>query len=445
MNTANNSNLIPDEVTRYLKKYSLADWHIEMNGGSSCSMSVVIPAIMEYENARALLLSLSRNDAKYFGVTLILFVVNNRASASDEIRNDNHRLMILLRNIINQRTGVDELSDLVISSGLKSGLVDASSAGFELPEKDGGVGLARKIGMDLSLSVFDYRTNVKNILVCLDADCTVDENYLSAIYSAFQEEKFSAATVNFLHESAGDGEAAEAITCYEIFLRYYVFGLKYARSPYAFHTIGSTMVCDYESYIKTEGMNKRKAAEDFYFMEKLAKTTFINRINSAVVYPSSRGSWRVPFGTGQRVNRHLSRVRDEYQLYAPESFRILKEWLEIFDKQTDSSACFEDARKVSPALYDFLYSQNFEDDFRKILSNSKTAGQLQRQKRSWFDGFRTLKLIHYLRDNGYNQVNTFDALDELFRMCNLSISIHRDNPIPDLSVQKEYLRQLRTV
>ena len=68
-----------------------------------------------------------------------------------------------------------------------------------------------------------------------------------------------------------DNDETKAIICYEIFLRYYVLGLKFAKSDYAFHTIGSTMLCTPDAYVKVEGMNKRKAAEDFYFLEKLAK------------------------------------------------------------------------------------------------------------------------------------------------------------------------------
>ncbi len=39
--------------------------------------------------------------------------------------------------------------------------------------------LARKIGMDLALTKFDYNSSAKSILICTDADCTVDSNYLS--------------------------------------------------------------------------------------------------------------------------------------------------------------------------------------------------------------------------------------------------------------------------
>jgi hypothetical protein len=210
-----------------------------------------------------------------------------------------------------------------------------------------------------------------------------------------------------------DDESRLAIICYEIFLRYYVLGLMYAGSGYAIHTIGSTMICDHESYIKVEGMNKKKAAEDFYFMEKLSKNYKVHKIESAKVFPSSRGSWRVPFGTGQRVNRHLAGTHNEYLLYSPESFEVLKNWLELFNSPVKHSAVeyLSGAKDINISLYNFLIENKFEENWNKIKDNCINDTQLAKQKHSWFDGFKTLKLIHYLRDNGLPQVDMYQAVE----------------------------------
>jgi len=47
--------------------------------------------------------------------------------------------------------------------------------------------------------------------------------------------------------------------------------LQQAGSPYAYHTIGSAFACRAEAYIAAGGMNRRHAAEDFYFLQQLAK------------------------------------------------------------------------------------------------------------------------------------------------------------------------------
>ena len=299
--------------------------------------------------------------------------------------------------------------------------------------------------MDLALTAFDYSTGGKKIIISLDADCIVKKNYLSDIIENFNEKNLSAAVIKLEHRIE-EVETADAILCYEIFLRYYVLGLILANSPFAFHTVGSAMAFDYETYIKAGGMNRRKAGEDFYFLEKIAKRRKIERINSTTVYPSSRTSWRVPFGTGPRIKRFLSKVRNEYLLYAPESFIILKNWLEEFNKPVvlSSQEYLRITKNIHPVLHQFLILNNFKNSWDKILKNSKSEAQLEKQKIDWFDGFRTLKLIHYLRDNIYPLINMFDALDNIFSFFNYKPGIERkSNEIPEIKDQIVYLNILR--
>ena len=195
-------------------------------------------------------------------------------------------------------------------------------------------------------------------------------------------------------------------------------------------------------------MNKRKAAEDFYFMEKLAKNFKIEKIASATVYPSGRTSWRVPFGTGQRVNRFLSNVQNEYRVYSPQSFVILKKWLEVFNGQSvkSSEEYLEEAQKIHPSLYNFLIEQNFKQIWERITRNLKNPDALQKQKIIWFDGFRTMKLIHYLRDNVFPLSPMFQAVDEMLRLKKSSYIIGWGQPqIPPIEVQKNYLDLIRSM
>lgn len=436
---------IPPTVEEYQKKYGLSYWTLETLLTSGISNVIVVPAIAEFENIKTFLKSFVKLDPLYFNSTLLVFVINNMNSSGDDIKLDNQQSLIYLRNIITGNP--DDLTGKeFLDKDINLGIIDAASPRKIMPEKDGGVGLARKIGMDSALNIFDFNSDGKKIIITTDADCVLETNYLTEIVNNFNRRNLPAAVVNFRHDISGQDILTEAIICYEIFLRYYVLGLKFAASPYAFHTIGSTMACDYESYIKVEGMNKRKAAEDFYFLEKLAKNVKIESINSTTVYPSKRGSWRVPFGTGQRVNRFLSKIQNEYTLYNPESFIILKEWLKIFDSpgKTEVGFYLEEAKEIHPELLRFLYYQNFESDMNNILKNSKTEEQLKIQKSRWFDGFLTLKFIHHLRDNGFPEINMFDALDELFRLINIPwVPEHEKNSIPDLSVSKDYLEILR--
>ncbi len=436
---------LPDNVQKYLSKYGIEKWKLEAKRNEKYDCAIVVPAISEYENIITLLNSLSENVFSKSYKAVIIFIINNISSSTQEIKEDNQKTLSLLKSILNNDSSYHRIVQKFTSSGLSIGFIDAYSEGNELPEKTAGVGLARKIGVDISLRVFDYSKAGKKILICLDADCTVEKNYIEEIVNHFNAFNINAGVINYEHPLPDDDENIKAIISYEIFLRYYELGLKYAGSQYAFQTVGSAMACDYEAYIKIEGMNKRKAAEDFYFLEKLAKHYKVDKINTTKVFPSARKSWRVPFGTGQRMNRFISKSHNEYLLYDPESFTILKQWLKLFysDKTFTGEDYLKEANKINPELCNFLSEHNLKQNWNKILSNSKDDRQLSIQKQRWFDGFRTLKLIHHLRDTLFPLVNMFDALDILFKHLSLPSIKERYSDIPNISVQKKYLQTLR--
>jgi hypothetical protein len=455
--------LIPDKISAYLNKRASTTWQIENDYKKYFQYIIVVPAIAESDTLLKLIKSLEKNDKLELHNTLLLIVVNNSVSSSEEVKSDNQKTLAYLKKI---------------KSKVNISFIDVCSTGKEMDDKNGGVGLARKIGMDLALKKFDYLSINKNILLCTDADCIVDSDYLSEISQEFNRNNFEAAVVNFAHDISSRNKETKAIICYEMFLRYYVLGLKFAKSEYAFHTIGSTMLCTPEAYVKVEGMNKRKAAEDFYFLEKLAKIYPIGEIKSTYVHPSKRSSWRVPFGTGRSVDRYLANSRDEYFLYDPKCFVILKTWLEIFyDKSISQpelvsgslnfsnnlqeipipiesgrndiiishNSLLKISKNIHPALSDFLTQQDFENFINKVLLKNNNPIEIEKQKHFWFDAFRTLKLIHYLRDATYPNINMFDAIDELLKMMKIENNIKRNCAIPELGIQKEYLNLLRKI
>jgi len=423
---------IPDKISAYIEKRASNIWQIENDYKKYFQKIIVVPSIAESNILPNFIQSLEQNDELELLNTLLLIVINNGLTSSDEVKNDNQNTLAYLRNI---------------KSKVNISIIDASGDGKEMDDKNSGVGLARKIGMDLALSKFDYNSINKKILICTDADCIVDSNYLTEISQEFNRNNYEAAVANFAHDISSDDEKTKAIICYEIFLRYYVLGLSFAKSEYAFHTIGSTMLCTPEAYVKVEGMNKRKAAEDFYFLEKLAKIYPIGKIKSTYIHPSKRGSWRVPFGTGRSVDRYLSNTREEYLLYDPKSFIVLKNWLEIFfSKSVEPPADYlKIAKNIDENLFQFLVEQDLQKFLSKVLLNSKNPAEIEKQKHYWFDAFRTLKLIHYLRDVAYPNINMFDASDKLLKMMNIENYISRNLAIPYLETQKEYLLLLRKI
>lgn len=431
-------NNLPLKTRTYLQRYELNAWNLKWNKNNRINIAVIIPALAEYENIPFLLKSLSLNDTEILKETLLVFVINNLAGSPHEIKKDNLRTIKFLEQIINKDNNC-----MNSYSSLNIGLIDAATAGNELPEKHGGVGLARKIGMDTALKIFDYKADKKNIIISLDADCTVDTNYLAAIKNKFASSDCDAATLEYEHNFDNNPNFAEAIIYYEFFLRYYVLGLNYANSNYAFHTIGSAMAFTDEAYIKAGGMNKRTAGEDFYFLQKLAKLYPICKINETKVYPAVRRSLRVPFGTGRRIDQFENRSGNSVLVYNPAVFKILKFWLKLLysEQALDVQLLLNESKSVHPELHNFLVKNNFYKDWQNILNNFKSDGQLNYQRSNWFDGFKTLKLIHHLRDTSCPNINMLQAADELLNMLNVS----RNNIIKNsaLETKNNYLLKFR--
>ena len=103
------------------------------------------------------------------------------------------------------------------------------------------------------------------------------------------------------------------------------------------------------------------------------------------------------------------------------------------------------SKNIHPALSDFLSKQDFENFISKVLLKNNNPNEIEKQKHFWFDAFRTLKLIHYLRDANYPNINMFDAIDELLKLMFIENNIKRNYAIPELGIQKKYLELLRKI
>ncbi|PKN59966.1 MAG: hypothetical protein CVU53_05540 [Deltaproteobacteria bacterium HGW-Deltaproteobacteria-11] len=423
---------MPASIQQYLMRQARDDRREFVVGACDViDQVVVIPALAEKEALFETLHRLSANQPSELGRTLVICVINNREEglADPQDIENNRQTMTILRSLIHgyvhaactPADAIEQQSRQIRSSGLRLACLDASSRGMEMPEKGGGVGLARKLGLDRALSLFDYWSPARKLLFNLDADTWVEPCYLSAVRHFLEDQKVHAAVVSFSHRPETDPVLAAAICCYEIFLRYYVLGLRFAGSPYAFHSIGSTMVCTPESYAAVRGMNRREAAEDFYFLNKLVKLGPVAGIRTTSVYPSARPSRRVPFGTGQRMIRFLEGRQNEYLLYDPEVFRILKRWLETMGGggRQEAQTILTVAARIHPLLRSFLELNRFQEVWPRIRRNHREPDALAKQFHVWFDGFKTLKLIHYLTENGFPQRDMFSVLKDMFDIMNI--------------------------
>jgi hypothetical protein len=417
---------IKSRVNKYLSSRAVtAPWAIAGPPRKGFCGAVIIPSFAESTLLFSTLRSLAQNPEELLSRFLVLVVVNHRADASSPEKADNRETLKRLS------AGGPDPGTLSIA------WVDAASSGLELPAKGGGVGLARKIGFDLALDRLGYGRG-SSLLISLDADTLTRPDYLPAIIAHFQETQTPGAVIPFCHQPGSNRVEDRAIRRYELFLRTYVLGLERAVSPYAFHTIGSAMACTAEGYARMGGMNQRGAGEDFYFLQQLAKTGGVSQVKGTVVYPSARISHRVPFGTGRSMTGLLSRKESAVLFYRVECFQILADWLSLVGERLgwEGEKIQETASNISPYLVDFLVKNKFKSVWDKLRMNFPDSRILLKGFHDWFDGLKTMKLIHHLSAVQYPRQNPEEVVPGLLRWAGLEA-------VEGIDSQLELLRKVQ--
>jgi hypothetical protein len=298
----------------------------------------------------------------------------------------------------------------------------------ELPEKHAGVGLARKIAMDEALRRLDMIGRPSGLIVGLDADCTLSKNYFIEIEKFFTENpKTPGASIYFEHPIAGNEFSQEnyrAITLYELYMRYYTEALRYANYPHAFFTVGSAFVVRADIYAQQGGMNRRKAGEDFYFLHKIIPLGNYGEINGTTIFPSPRGSDRVPFGTGKEVNKIISGSDYEYLTFHPDAFCLIKEFVNSIDKfyNSDTITIRNIISFLPSVMVSLLETENIYNIINICNLNSCNLNNFRKRFYSWFDGLRVLQFLNNLHTMSYNKIPIADASEALLKLKGQQVS-----------------------
>ena len=274
-----------------------------------------------------------------------------------------------------------------------------------------GVGLARKWGCDLALYWMAKGAISGQWIYNSDADAILPGDYFSRLENC----RAAAAVFPFLHLPGGDNACDEATALYELRLHHYVLGLNYAGSPYAYHTLGSCLAVQGESYAQVRGFPRRSGGEDFYLLNKLVKTGDIARLDGACIALRSRQSSRVPFGTGPAVADIVQSgdpTRQEI-FYHPQVFAALRALLKamplLLDKPDGKLREILVEQQLVPALALRTVSELDAMGLNSALAHCRRQGkdhaQRMRHFHQWFDGFRTLKFIHALSNREWSRLS----------------------------------------
>lgn len=286
---------------------------------------------------------------------------------------------------------------------------------------DWGVGLARKAGMDEAVRRFNLIDRPDGIIVNLDADCQVQDNYFQALENDFLLKKDKkACSITFEHPLRGaefSEEIYKAVAKYELHLRYYYQALKYSGFPYVFHTVGSTIAVRALTYVKAGGMNRRRAGEDFYFIQKLVPAGGYFSLDTTTVFPSPRISARVPFGTGMAMSRMTGRGEKHFMTYNPLAFKDLRDFFRLVERSFESNdRQLHELFYVFPeALSSFLEEKVWISKIKETKKNTSGLQSFTKRFFYWFNMFKVVKYLNYIHNSIYRKTEVDSAAADLLR------------------------------
>ncbi len=286
----------------------------------------------------------------------------------------------------------------------------------KLPAKWAGVGMARKTAMDEALYRFSLLGRPEGIIVSLDADTLVEKNYFHSIAGHFREHPGDiGATIPFQHQTEGLPEKQrEGIRTYEKYLWYYKNAQAFTGYPHALYTIGSAFAVTAEAYMKRGGMTRRKAGEDFYFLQTLTQSGHVGELHSTCVFPSARVSVRVPFGTGPFMKKWMENPDEEFQTYNFQAFRDLKLFFSqrhlIYLKATGqaSSVGVSWPRPVQA----YLEEENVMAELEQLAGNCSRIEVFNDRFFQVFNAFRILKFLNFSHPRYYFKKPLEECLSE---------------------------------
>lgn len=353
---------------------------------NSCRKFVVIPVFAENAHLPAALKSIRQALKQAPEKVRILLVINAPPGANAEDLAQNQTLLTRLSQ-----------NDPAFTGGLVAGedLFWLNVPAGHWPEKHCTVGSARKIGLDSCLRTLSgLSAPTDGWLFSLDADTLIDENYfLRAHEWQTAHPDHGGAVFHFAHRWEDAPDLALAAMRYELWMRDYARLVRQCGSRYGFWSIGSAFMVRISDYMRSGGMRRHSAGEDFYFLQALRKVTSLGAVPGTTVYPAGRLSGRVPFGTGPAIARQLA--GEMQQFYNPRSFELLKEFFTAAET-ADLDILHNQLLDLAPEkMRTYLLEQDFTDKWHKIVCNTPPRREaILSALHTYCDGFFILKFCH---------------------------------------------------
>jgi hypothetical protein len=400
-----------EAVTKYLDRYAEAEAAINLPG-RHYDYSLVIPAFNEDKESVVNVWQKIKPGTSF----LVILVVNSHIEEDlsarmlvDGLTSHRTTRKITDRAQLVEKTGEDcSIEDRSRENNSPENrspenrapdllIIDRFSRGYSIDRKRG-VGLARRIGMDIAASLINQGVISGNWLFTTDADAELPENYFDV------DTKDTDAALIYPFKHFAEPGLELPMQLYEISMLYYAAGLRWANSPYAYPTIGSTISCSPGRYASVRGFPRRNTGEDFYLLNKLRKTGEVRLNGGEPIVIAGRFSDRVPIGTGQAIKaiHELDSPSADFTFEHPGCFAHLKRFLDWLD--TISARQPEHLTTGDPDTDDYVQQIGLMHHYQHKRRQSPTPRVMRKHLDDWFDGLKTRQFIHHFRDQRFGRI-----------------------------------------
>jgi hypothetical protein len=355
--------------------------HLCLNIKKTADIVVAIPTLAD-EEIFTTLESLSKCKLPNSKRVLAIVLINESEKADEKVRTKNKEIFDKIKSA---NFGIE--TEVRYIKGI--------------PEKLAGVGFARRVLMDEVICLFkkEYdekfkgRENIvefmsEKFIFSLDSDCTVSENYFSAV-EILEIKNADFGVLSFAHRFSEEKEIKKAGILWEIFLRYWRDSLRIFSYKNAFYPIGSLFLFRATPYIVSMGMNIRQAGEDFYFLQKIIPLAKIVDI-PVYVFPKAEPSQRTPFGTGREIQLYISGEKERLEkVWNFKSFEQIGEIMRSIDD------VFSGEMKVETFKFFLDENQKYKEQLEKIKIRSRTKEDFRKKFEEWFNPFKVFKFLRF--------------------------------------------------
>ena len=297
------------------------------------------------------------------------------------------------QRIIQCKNNQQTISYLKSIKEIPINILDYSSPGNGWKGKKEGIGWARKVLMDAIVE----EASPQDIVISMDADTFFGPDYFSSVVQRFDECPKALGLLNpYYHKLEQDDELNRNMLRYEIYMRHYTLNLWRIESPYAFAAMGSIISFPVWAYKKVGGMVPKKSGEDFYFVQNIIKTGVLLRYNNTTVFPGTRYSDRVYFGTGPALIKGKNNDWGSYPLYPAELFNKISLTYRSFP------ALFE--KNIETPLDGFIEKTfGVKNIWKPLRDNFKNKEKFIHACHSRLDG---LRILQYLKSNHHQSAES---------------------------------------